>query len=100
MVCYQLDSLWKMLLNEDQRIFETKVTSVTEMCFFDLFSDFERFKLNQTYVISIGAELQSSMFCKVILEVIKRLKSNKIQSLLRIYPFSALLLSIYHLNST
>ena len=47
-VCHQLDSLWKMLLNEDQRIFETKVTSVTEMCFFDLFSDFERFKLNQT----------------------------------------------------
>ena len=23
-VCHKLDSLWKMLLNEDQRIFETK----------------------------------------------------------------------------
>ena len=23
-ICHKLDSLWKMLLNEDQRIFETK----------------------------------------------------------------------------
>ena len=23
-VCHKLDNLWKMLLNEDQRIFETK----------------------------------------------------------------------------
>ena len=23
-VCHKLDSLWKMLLNEDQRMFETK----------------------------------------------------------------------------